>query len=49
MKMSNPPVVSLVALVALVAALAWFGILRSPDATVGPSVYSRSAIGHAGL
>jgi len=49
MRFSNAPVVSLAALVALVAALAWFGVLRSPNAPVGPSTYSRSAIGHAGL
>jgi hypothetical protein len=49
MRFSNLPVVSLAALVGLVAALAWFGVLRSPNQPVGPSVYSRSAIGHAGL
>jgi len=49
MRVSNAPIISLAALVALVAALAWLGVLRSPDATVGPSTYSRSAIGHAGL
>ncbi len=49
MRASNAPLVSLTAVVVLVAGLAWFGVLRSPNAPTGPSVYSRSAIGHAGI
>jgi len=43
------PIISLAALVVLVAAMASLGLLRNPDAPTGPGVYSRSAIGHAGI
>jgi hypothetical protein len=48
MRVSNA-LVSLAALAVLVATLAWFGVLGGAGAPVGPGVYSRSAIGHAGI
>jgi hypothetical protein len=49
MRFSRSALISLVALVVLVAGLAALGVLRDPNQPVGPGVYSRSAIGHAGL
>jgi hypothetical protein len=49
MRVSRATLVSLVSLIVLVAALAALGVLRDPNEPVGPGVYSRSAIGHAGL
>jgi hypothetical protein len=49
MRFSRTTLVSLVALIMLVGGLATLGVLRDPNAPVGPSTYSRSAIGHAGL
>jgi hypothetical protein len=49
MKISRAPLISLAALAVLVAALAGFGLLRSPNEPTGPNTYSLSAIGHAGI
>jgi hypothetical protein len=49
MRFSRAALVSLMALIVLVAGLASLGVLRDPNEPVGPGVYSRSAIGHAGL
>jgi len=49
MNFTRAPLISLAALAVLVAALASFGLLRSPNEPTGPSTYSRSAIGHAGI
>jgi hypothetical protein len=49
MTISRAPLISLAVLAVLVAALAGFGLLRSPNEPTGPTTYSRSAIGHAGI
>ncbi len=49
MKLSGLPWVSLAALVILVGCLTYFGVLQNFGQPVGPNVYSRSAIGHAGI